>query len=324
VCEQLVASEHFASERMDLLGAEDFALYQLRSTGAMMDLCAKRDEWDFVEPYVWEDMLGEYEQLKHADVSRGVEDLKIMYQLIRLERGRPRMRDVVDFVQEMRASDMERLKAKTGLGARAAKVTISTVHKVKGLEYDTVVVMPSSEKFPLNNNTGSDAAISDAAEEARLCYVGMTRARNRLYVGWPPGGRENAWWSRQAFEGPGQKGLYLMKGSPKEIFVSWSGRKGQVEAGLQAYIEKNVCVGDSIALKYGKALYHGSKKVGALADITAANVAFFGMDQNMRVANVIRYSCGKYFEEKHQDFWAELHPIVKQQRWFYVVLVESR
>jgi hypothetical protein len=281
----------------------------------MMDLCAKRDEWDFVEPYVWDDMLGEYAQLKHADVFRGVEDLKVMYQLIRLERGRPRMRDVIAFVQEMRASDVERLKAKTGLGAQAAKITISTVHKVKGLEYDTVVVMPSSEKFPLNDSDGGEAAITDAAEEARLCYVGMTRARNRLYVGWPEGGRERAWWDGRPFAGVGPGGIYSTKGSPKEVVVRWSGRTENVDNGIQGYIEKHVNAGNRITLRH-RDMYHNGRQVGVLKRMPP-------QANDLRVSNVMRYSCGNHFREHKREYWNELHPKVQQQRWFYVVLAEA-
>jgi len=322
VCERLKTRDDIAPEYVNLLGSEDFALYQLRPTGAMMDLCSKRDEWDFVEPYTWEDLLEEYRQLKHADVSRGTEDLKVMYQLVRLERGRPRMRDIVDFVQEMRASDVERLKAKLGFGMQAARITVSTVHKVKGLEYDTVVVMSSSEKFPLNDHDGGEATVTDAAEEARLCYVAMTRARNRLYVGWPKDGRESAWWTRHGYAGTGQNGAVSLKGSPKEIFVSWTGRNPQVKAGLQKYIEGHVCVGDEIVLTNGKEMYHNGKQVGSLSTKTVAAVQMGDGQQGLRVANVVRYSCGKYFEEHHREYWDKLHPAVKRQGWFYVVLVE--
>lgn len=289
----------------------------------MLDMCARRDPWDFVEPYTWDSLLADYQALGHADVAKGIADLKDMYQLMRLERGRPRMRDVVDFVQEMRASDIERLKGRTGLGARTHRITISTVHKVKGLEYDTVVVWPSSEKFPLNDSNEKVVSVVDAAEEARLCYVAMTRARNRLYVGWPQGGREPAWWSRKPFEGVGLNANYALKGSPKEIFVSWAGQTEQVEQGLQDYIEQHVNAGDAVELRYDRDVYHQGRKVGILSRRTVDALSNGDGHLRLRVANVIRYSCGKYFEEHKHDFWQKLHPSVKQRRWFYVVLPEA-
>ena len=323
VHEQLSALPHIHDEWLEILGAEDFALYQLRPTGAMLDMCTRRDQWEFVEPYTWDSLLAEYQALGHADMAKGIEDLRDMYQLMRLERGRPRMRDVVDFVQEMRASDIERLKTRTGISARDHRITISTVHKVKGLEYDTVVVLPSSERFPLNDSNGGEVSVADAAEEARLCYVAMTRARNRLYVGWPQGGREPAWWSSRPFEGVGLNGSYTLKGSPKEIFVSWTGQTAQVEQGLQDYIEQHVNAGDEVELRYGRAVYHQGRKVGILSRRTADALNNGDGHVRLRVANVIRYSCGKYFEEHNHDFWQELHQSVKQRRWFYVVLPEA-
>jgi len=322
VWERLVHKVGIDRDQLNLLGSEDFALYQLRPTGAMMDLCARRSEWDFVEPHTWDDMVREYAQLRHADVAWGVEYLKVLYQLIQLERPRPRIRDVLTFVQEMRSSDIERLKGKKELGAQTAKITIATVHKVKGLEYDTVVVMPSSKKFPRDRIDGKKdtVTVTDAAEEARIYYVGMTRARDRLYLGWAT--REKAWWDRKSFDGTNQNSAYSFKGSPKEIFVSWPGQSAQVTNGLQRYIETHVNVGDRITLS-SKNLYHDRQKVGQLSGKTASAVQNGDGHRRLRVANVIRYTCGKYFEKHHQTFWADLHPTMKQQGWFYAVLVED-
>ncbi len=73
-----------------------------------------------------------------------------------------------------------------------ARVILSTVHSAKGLEFDTVYMVDLVEgEFP-----GSGATIGDdLEEERRLFYVGMTRAKERLFLCYPlkRGGRwENA------------------------------------------------------------------------------------------------------------------------------------
>lgn len=59
-------------------------------------------------------------------------------------------------------------------------VTISTVHSVKGLEFDTVFVTGLEENvFPSQARSKS---LSEIEEERRVMYVAMTRARKRLYL----------------------------------------------------------------------------------------------------------------------------------------------
>lgn len=59
-------------------------------------------------------------------------------------------------------------------------VKISTVHQVKGLEFDVVfIVALEEETFPNFRVFGDPTKLN---EERRLLYVGMTRARKRLYL----------------------------------------------------------------------------------------------------------------------------------------------
>ncbi len=73
----------------------------------------------------------------------------------------------------------------------AEGVTIATLHTAKGLEWDAVFLAGAHEgALPITYAMDSPAAIE---EERRLCYVGVTRAREHLFVSWSltrnPGGR---------------------------------------------------------------------------------------------------------------------------------------
>lgn len=73
----------------------------------------------------------------------------------------------------------------------ADAVTLTTVHAAKGLEWDVVFVAGMSEgNFP-HGQAETPIAL---AEERRLFYVALTRARDRLTITWArarqPGGRE--------------------------------------------------------------------------------------------------------------------------------------
>lgn len=67
-------------------------------------------------------------------------------------------------------------------GEEAGKVTISTVHSAKGLEWFAVFIPHALEGlFPSNRATN----IEEMEEERRLFYVACSRAREELYITFP-------------------------------------------------------------------------------------------------------------------------------------------
>ena len=67
-------------------------------------------------------------------------------------------------------------------GAGASGVTLLTVHMAKGLEWPVVALAGLEDGlFPLARTAGEPGGLE---EERRLCYVGLTRARERLYLSW--------------------------------------------------------------------------------------------------------------------------------------------
>ncbi len=60
-------------------------------------------------------------------------------------------------------------------------ITLMTLHNAKGLEYDTVFIVGCEDgAFPHMRSLEEGGE----EEERRLCYVGITRARRRLYMTW--------------------------------------------------------------------------------------------------------------------------------------------
>ncbi len=70
--------------------------------------------------------------------------------------------------------------------------TVASLHAAKGLEWDLVFLPGLTEGNVPIVHAGTDAAV---AEERRLLYVGVTRARQQVLLSWPlarlPGGRRN-------------------------------------------------------------------------------------------------------------------------------------
>ena len=83
--------------------------------------------------------------------------------------------DLPDFLEEvalMSSADVEN---------RQSAVTLMTLHAAKGLEFP-VVFMVGMEEGIFPHSRVFESGVEDLEEERRLCYVGMTRAREELYL----------------------------------------------------------------------------------------------------------------------------------------------
>ena len=87
--------------------------------------------------------------------------------------------DVPAFLRNLTIGQEGDLLRRAGLSYAAGAVTLSTLHGAKGLEWPVVFLCGVGEgRIPLERK-GLD---TDEAEERRLLYVGMTRAREELVL----------------------------------------------------------------------------------------------------------------------------------------------
>ena len=121
----------------------------------------------------YEEYLREYAQFRRL---KPEELLEILDRIHESTRGMKNLKQWEDYIEDYTEKLNEQAKRQRD---RKEGVTVSTLHAVKGLEYDIVYI--------LNVNEGSipyrKAVLAEAVEEERrLFYVGMTRARRKLVL----------------------------------------------------------------------------------------------------------------------------------------------
>ena len=117
---------------------------------------------------------------------------------------------LIDFLESVAlVSDTDKLDDNSAL------VTLITLHQAKGLEYEKVYIVGMEEGLlPHSRSLESEDEIE---EERRLCYVGITRAKNELYLSAS---------SRRRFQGVYGNAIKsrFLEEIPKDVILTNSGR----------------------------------------------------------------------------------------------------
>lgn len=170
---------------------------------------------------------------------------------------------LLDYLAEMGGKDdgqlfkiYEKYRNRFFKGADEIEIVLSTMHKVKGLEFDCVVVPPSFSNLPLRDfgNLESSMLQEIIEEERRLAYVAHTRARYRLLIFINK--REEALLEARSFKFPDSINQKL--GIPaipelSKLVVSWAAKdynfntavinqkiKSQVKSGDSVFVQKKI------------------------------------------------------------------------------------
>ncbi len=234
--------------------------------------------------------------------------------------------DLIRFIRGLNVDELTRLVSRD---RHLSQPIVSTINKVKGLEFDHVIVLPSYIGFAQGLQAGSPGLTLDAAEEARLLYVAMTRAKERLtyFVG----DREHAWASasdRKPFAPPNSNNQKVLEGLNGEVSLGWSSTKiyrfNDEPDACQNYIERHVRVGDAISVGGVKnmSLFHRNaageqRQVGYLAEKFGPG----STNSSLVVSAVVRW---KPDVKRTGDFDANIASSVRQRGWAYVVLVSGQ
>ena len=110
---------------------------------------------------------------------RNIEELRIKAREIGFEIDDPFFKNM-EFVQRFSLINNDESINNSDSGADSEKVTLITLHQAKGLEYSVVFIIGFEQG--LLPHARSLENLSEMEEERRICYVGITRAKERLYL----------------------------------------------------------------------------------------------------------------------------------------------
>jgi superfamily I DNA/RNA helicase len=296
-------------------GDDGLKLSRLRDIGEWLDLCRKyleEEEDPLLNSEILDEWLDRYNALGLPG-GGNVQAIIDLWNFTQTEHRKARLSHHIEFVKDLDTADYTRISGK--LGTRRPGVTISTIHKVKGLEFDTVFIMESGAPFPLSNKRlCQDLLPHFSAEEARLYYVAFTRAREAIYFQW--GDRENCWFAGKQFVGT--EGNRVLQGKVDEVYISWPGFEEQYSEDLQSYLLSEVAVQDDVHLKKNGSLKHKDRRIGKLAK------PYRNGRGRLKVKAVYRYPVDESLSDNKPNIWRKIHPDLKEQGWLYTVLVSGK
>ncbi len=307
-------------QELRIQGREDYRLETLRHLAVLLDLVGKEDPDSSLDDEVLSRLRKDYARLSIPETweeAGGLPSAERVVRLVKETYPNATIDDLRDSLRDQTVDDIERLEAGT-----VCHAPLATIHKVKGLEFDQVFLVPSVESFPMSGGDPrslADQAREEASEEARIWYVGMTRARRGLVHAF--GLRELAWQRAEVYRketpstGSPQRPL---SGSHEEVFISWAAFSMNRGWQVQKYIERKVRIGDLVEIDRNKTIRHENTPIGKLR----GKHGYWGTG---RVSAVVRYSCSPEdpFWHKSHYRYEDLERHVRDQGWHYVVLVET-
>src|SRR5438132_5260141 len=156
---------------------------------------------------ILEAIYDDYLQSKYANYEQRRDDL------LTLENFARTFQDPVEFLSQlslMATGSSETIAAEE---YDSEKVTLSTVHQAKGLEWRAVfIIWMTDGMFPSARSLESVEAVE---EERRLFYVALTRAKDELYLTYP------CCWPTGSLEQQIQRPSRFLKEVPSELLEEW-------------------------------------------------------------------------------------------------------
>lgn len=160
-------------------------------------------------------------------------------------------------------------------------IVLTTMHKVKGLEFDIVITTPSFSNLPLvlhreyeegTTPIAMEDDLADMEEEKRLMFVAYTRAKKRLYIFTGP--REKALNNHSIYIAPDYEALRYTepKANMDKYYLSFTAKNDNFTK--NEYIQNHVKKDDPIEVRVGDKwgnyyIVHNGSYIGRLSSRSA-------------------------------------------------------
>jgi ATP-dependent DNA helicase RecQ len=167
--------------------------------------------------------------------------------------------NLLDFITELTYKDdgqlyriyekhLDRISAAT----HETEIVLTTMHKVKGLEFDCVIVPPSFSNLPLkiNDHLTNEEFQEQLDEEKRLAFVAYTRARYRLIIF--KHFREIALANNNRYVIPDNATIGMgipVQPEIKKLKIGWAAKAFNFNTGVNNYINTSVKSGDFVFVR---------------------------------------------------------------------------
>ena len=157
---------------------------------------------------ILEAIYDDYLQAKYANYEQRRDDLTTLESFART------FDDPVDFLSQLSLLATGDTETVANPDEETEKVTLSTIHQAKGLEWRAVfVVWLTDGMFPSSRSLDSLEAVE---EERRLFYVAVTRAKDELYLSYP------AYWAGGSIDNQLQRPSRFLKEIPAALLEEWN------------------------------------------------------------------------------------------------------
>lgn len=139
------------------------------------------------------------------------------------------------------------------------KVSLMTLHSAKGLEFSVVFMVGLEQGFLPHTRSMDDP--TSLEEERRLCYVGITRAKEQLFLS---GASQRYIWNNLETRIPSQ----FLKELPSELLKSNVGRKASLPPRMTNKQGKEVAVTSTLGdWKVGDRVLHNTFGLGVVTHV---------------------------------------------------------
>lgn len=191
-------------------------------------------------------------------------------------------KDLADYIKDIASRDdagqvykiYENYRTERILQDTPLTIVLTTMHKVKGLEFDVVITTPSFASLPLGREYGDGEKpmiddLADMDEEHRVMFVAYTRAKKRLYI--YKAEREQALEQCAIYVAPDYPELRYTEPKPgmDKYYLSFTAQNMIFER-VDNYILNSIKKDDPIEIKVGDQygnfyIIHNGRKIGRLS-----------------------------------------------------------